>query len=115
VVSSTLEGCSVEVSVGALNQPILGPVAVNAAEEVVQDGKSAAGSDFEDGAAAHKEAATGAACATKGRCPVEVAIGGLNQRNGGAAVGSAESVQRGQLPSRGEFKDRAQVVGAISA
>src|ERR1017187_9997023 len=94
--SPTKRTCPVEVPIGGLDEPRLGPSTVRAVclgAEAVQRGQRATRGDFEDGA--------GAVGPSIIRRPVEAPIGGLDEPSVGAcavrapALG-AEAVQRGE-------------------
>ena len=109
LVGPTRPRCSVEVPVGGLDQPSLG-VGPLRAVEAVQRGQHTFWGHFEYRAAVVRPAPAPI------RCSVEVPVGALNQpRLGVAAVRAitfgAKAVKRGQRPPRGDFEDRASVVG----
>ena len=105
--SSALDGCSVEVSVAALNQRAIGIAAVGAIE-AMQRGQSAAGGDFEDRATVVGPSSGPA---------VEVPVAGLQQRCVRTAAGRAiplraKSVDHGRGAAGGDAENSAIAVAS---
>jgi hypothetical protein len=107
------ESCSVEVSVGGLDQRRCGNVAVRAVE-AVQRGERASRADFEERATV--ELTDAFVNPSRGIGAVEVPVRALDQSRAGKDAISRidEAVQRGELASRSDFENCPTASGIVA-